>query len=336
MDCVNHSGVAAAAYCQNCGKPLCGACVRTAPGGQIQCEPCWTAWHSAQQPFQPPYGPGYGGGPSPAVAAALGFIPGVGAMYNGQFIKGLIHVFVFAVLVSTAGHYGIFGLFIAAWVIYQVFEAYHVAKARRDGQPLPDPLGLNEISNWVNPGGRAHHPPVNPVSAPPGAGPYQQAPYEQGPYQPGPYQAPSQPQPPYQEPQWQNPYQGPASGPGPYQAPYAGPAPGPGVPNPGFPNPGFPNPGFPNPGFPAMPPVPPPMYWKRREPVGAVILIALGVLFLLGRMDIFSGRLFEFSWPLLLIGLGVWLFVRRYQEASWMAHKDSQDNSQGNPQGGPK
>jgi hypothetical protein len=264
------------------------------------------------------------------VAAALGFIPGVGAMYNGQFIKGLIHVFVFAVLVSTAGHYGIFGLFIAAWVIYQVFEAYHVAKARRDGQPPPDPLGLNEISNWLNLSGRPPQPPTagmsaNPVNAPPGApaGPYQQGPNQQGPNQQAPYQAPAQP-PPNQEGQWQNPYQG--SAPEQYQAPYAGQAPGPGVPNPGYPNPGFP----------PMPPVPPPLRWKRREPIGAVVLIALGVLFLLGQLDIFSGRLLEMSWPLLLIGLGVWLAVRRYQDARWIAGRDSQDYSKGDSQGGPK
>jgi hypothetical protein len=42
-----------------------------------------------------------------------------------------------------------------------------------------------------------------------------------------------------------------------------------------------------------------------------VILIALGLLFLLDRLDIFSGRLLEFSWPVLLIGVGVWLIVRR-------------------------
>ena len=37
----------------------------------------------------------------------LGLIPGVGAMYNGQFFKGLIHVVVFAVLVyaCTAGRF---------------------------------------------------------------------------------------------------------------------------------------------------------------------------------------------------------------------------------------
>ena len=98
MDCVNHTGVNATAYCQSCGKALCAGCVRKAAGGQILCEPCWTAWHSYQQPFAAPTL----GSPSPAAAAVLGLIPGVGAMYNGQFIKGLVHVVIFAVLVSAA------------------------------------------------------------------------------------------------------------------------------------------------------------------------------------------------------------------------------------------
>jgi putative Mn2+ efflux pump MntP len=55
----------------------------------------------------------------------------------------------------------------------------------------------------------------------------------------------------------------------------------------------------------------PPLYWRRKEPIGAVVLVALGVLLLLNQFDIFNGRLLEFSWPLVLIGLGVWLIVRR-------------------------
>ena len=51
MDCVNHKDVAATAFCQNCGKPLCANCVRNAPGGQVLCEPCSTAWQAYQQPF---------------------------------------------------------------------------------------------------------------------------------------------------------------------------------------------------------------------------------------------------------------------------------------------
>jgi hypothetical protein len=60
-----------------------------------------------------------------------------------------------------------------------------------------------------------------------------------------------------------------------------------------------------------VPPIPPSCGWGRREPIGAIVLIGLGLLFLLGQMDFFHGRLFEFTWPLMLIGLGVWLMIRR-------------------------
>jgi len=68
---------------------------------------------------------------------------------------------------------------------------------------------------------------------------------------------------------------------------------------------------------PTVPPVPPvPLLpWRRKEPVGAIVLIALGVLFLLGQFDIFTDRMFEYAWPVLLIGLGVWLVVRRLGES---------------------
>src|SRR5208337_5011028 len=255
MDCVNHSGINAAAYCQSCGKALCADCVRNASGGQILCEPCLTAWQSYQQPFIPPRA----SGPNPTSAAVLGLIPGVGAMYNGQFVKGFIHVIIFVVLVSLTSYYPVFGFFIAAWIIYQAFEAYHVAKALRDGQPPPDPFGLNELGNLLNLGTRPRNP------GQPVAGQSAAAPPAEG-YQPSP----------------------------PYQAPFTPPPPG-SV-------------------DPAVPP-PPPMYWRRREPVGAIILIALGVLFLLGQLDVFRDRFFGLTWPLLLIALGVWLIIRRFEDS---------------------
>ena len=280
MDCVNHNGVTATAYCQNCGKALCSSCIRQVSPGQVLCEPCIQAWQAAPNPFAtPPMG-----GPNPSTAAVLGLIPGVGAMYNGQFFKGFIHVIIFAVLVSMSHPYPIFGLFIAAWVIYQSFEAFHTAKARRDGQPMPDPLGLNElIHNWLNLG-KAPFPgqPMNPNTAnpdftaqapgsyppPPPSGAWQTP--HSGAQQQGSYQQGAQ----YQQP--------------PYQVPY------PPVP-------------------PPIPPVPP-LHWRRREPIAAFILIGMGVLFLLGQLDIFSGRMMEFTWPLLLICLGAWLIIRRLKD----------------------
>jgi hypothetical protein len=288
MDCVNHAGKSAAAYCQSCGKALCVDCVAAgamnpAARGMILCPNCLTAWVAAN-PFVPPR-PGV---PNPSVAAVLGVLPGVGAMYNGQFVKGLIHVVIFAVLVSAAHVYGIFGLFIAAWIAYQSFEAYHTAKARRDGTPLPDPLGLNELGSVFNIGAAqpAQPNPNQTPGQPPAAAPAPDPAASQGPAS---QQAPFTP--PYQQP--------------PYQAPFGGPYTPPGA---GFPGPGIP----PVPPIPPIPPVPPPSCgWGRREPIGAIVLIVLGVLFALGQMDFFSARIFEFSWPLLLIGLGVWLIARR-------------------------
>ena len=254
MDCVNHSGNAATAYCQNCGKGLCASCVRNAAGGQILCEPCWTAWQTFQQPFVPPHQ----GGPNPSAAAVLGLIPGVGAMYNSQFLKGFIHVVVFAVLISITDYYPIFGLFIAAWIFYQSFEAYQTAKALRDGLPPPDPFGLNEVGHWLNLSTR----PRNPGQSAAGQAPAGSA--TEG-YQPPP----------------------------PYQAPFTPPAAG-----------------YLDPAAP-----PPPICWRRREPVGAIVLIALGLLFLLGQLDLFRDRFFGLTWPLLLIALGVWLIIRRIEDS---------------------
>ena len=279
MDCVNHAGKPAPAYCQNCGKPLCTDCITAgamhpASRGMILCSNCIEAWQTAHPFVAPPPGT-----PSPGLAAVIGLIPGVGAMYNGQFVKGLIHVVIFAVLISAAHLYGVFGVFIAAWIAYQSFEAYHTARARRDGSPLPDPLGLNELGNWFNPHGQVHGQvhgqpfAQTPPPGPPAAGAQQAG-----------YQPPFTPHSPPPDPR------------------YGGPV-----------NP--PVPGAVPPG--AIPPVPPPPPLHActgREPVGAIVLIVLGVLFLLGQLDIFSSWIFKYSWPVLLIGLGVWLIIRRMGE----------------------
>jgi TM2 domain-containing membrane protein YozV len=261
--------------------------VRNAPGGQVLCEPCFTAWQAYQQPFVPVSS----GMPNPAAAAVLGLIPGVGAMYNGQFFKGLIHVVIFAVLISMAHISGIFGIFIPAWILYQSFEAFHTARALRDGLPVPDPLGLNDIGNWLNLG---RHTPY------PGQPPAGQPPVNPGPYAGNPPGAVPPPPPPGA---WQPPYTG-GSYQNPFQAPYTPVQPGPMDPN-APPSPLPPDPSaYWGPGF-----------WQRGAPVGAIVLIALGTLFLLGQLDIFHGRLIEFSWPVFLIGLGVWLVIRRLGES---------------------
>jgi TM2 domain-containing membrane protein YozV len=76
----------------------------------------------------------------PVLALLLGLIPGVGAIYNGQYAKGLVHAIVFGLLVSVianghgnGGMDALVGIMIAAWVFYMAFEAYHTARKRRYG-----------------------------------------------------------------------------------------------------------------------------------------------------------------------------------------------------------
>jgi TM2 domain-containing membrane protein YozV len=290
MNCANHPDAPVSAYCQNCGKALCTNCVRSV-AGMIYCEQCLAARlgiGGAAAAAGAAGAPGAQGsipgvvapvGPNPGTAFALGFIPGVGAMYNGQFVKGMIHVLIFAILVAIAQHEGFFGIFVAAWVAYQVFDAYQTAKAKRMGLPLPDPFGLNELGAKIGVPGPLGGP--SSFGGPGGIG--------------GPAVSPPPPPgmgvPP------------PAAG---FVDPYAQPGAYPGVPP--MPPPGV-GPYAPPPFDPSMPP-------PRRQPVGAIILIGLGVLFLLNTLDVFHFNWFGKLWPLLIIAFGALLFVRRTREVA--------------------
>ncbi len=181
------SGDPVVAYCQQCGRALTSASQRRV-GTSTLCEPCaavrlaqpagWTPVNAGGAPSFPggAANAGASGEPNPALAGFLGMIPGVGAMYNGQYAKGVIHLIIFVVLVSLADNLNwVFWWFVWGWVFYQAFEAYHTALARRDGQPLPDPFGWNEVGerlgvdrNWPHfaPGSPPRRP-AAPVPAPP-------------------------------------------------------------------------------------------------------------------------------------------------------------------------
>jgi hypothetical protein len=157
MNCANHPSLPAVAYCRTCGKPLCGSCTREVQG-VIYCEQCLAErmGHPVASPpasgFVPsvPAPMAAGAGPHPAVAGILaGFFPfGVGAVYTGQYAKGLAHLVTFTLLVwgESIIHNGgldtILGLGIAFFYVYQIIDAVRSAHAVRMGQPAPDPFGL--------------------------------------------------------------------------------------------------------------------------------------------------------------------------------------------------
>ena len=197
MNCVNHSDAPAVAYCRTCGKALCNVCSRNV-GGVVYCETCLAEkMHGAATvgaPPRPPAGAVVPPQSRPVVAGLLGFIPGVGAMYNGQFMKGVIHALAFVVLIFLTDHVsGILGIFIGFFVFYMVFDAYKTAEAIQHGMPVPDPFGLESMFGpevnrtvWPQPG---YPPPAGGTAPMPGApawDPSQQAGYEA---QPQPYAA---------------------------------------------------------------------------------------------------------------------------------------------------
>jgi TM2 domain-containing membrane protein YozV len=241
MNCANHVDAPAVAFCRTCGKPLCSSCARDVRG-VIYCEECLASHLSGTMPppgtaAVPPGAQPETGGPSPGLAAWLGFIPGVGAMYNGEYAKGFVHVLIFATLIWMTAHVNdIFGLGIAAFVIYMPIEAYQTARARQMGLPPPDPFGFNHLFSAT--GAAPNRAPGVAASAAPVTGtPATAAPEGQS-----------------------------------VDAECCPPS---------------------------------------RVPVGAFILIGLGVLFLLNEMGVLNfDRLWRF-WPLVLIAVGVRVLMRR-------------------------
>ena len=334
----NQSGNTPAAFCQQCGRPLTPANARVV-GPSVFCEPCLAdrlGVPSATQPPPPGYAPVQNpaadpayqpqsvyppSAPNPGLATLLGFIPGVGAMYNEQYVKGIVHLIVFVVLIMLTEINGLFGLFIAGWEFYMAIEAHHTAKARRDGLPLPNPFGLNDIGerlgfgksqNWGQPGNpfaaateaaRAAAQQASAAAAEayatqphPDHAAAQQANY----FAQQAAQAANMPANPYPSPNWADTYAAP-------------------------PMPPTPIPTY-DPLHPTLIPPPAPLTPLSRFPTGAVWLIGLGCVFLLATTGIFQGIRGNTIVGLALMALGVWIFIRRMDETGPSLHDDGSPN----------
>jgi hypothetical protein len=242
MNCAKHTEVPATAFCRTCGKALCGECTRDVRG-VIYCEGCIADRLSGTLPSGTPVAVPVEN-VSPGLAALLGFIPGVGAVYNGQAGKGFLHLIAFVTLIAISNEVG--PITIPIWfffVGYMVVDAHKTAKARKYGQPLPDWFGLNNVF------GHSTQAAAPAAYVQPNATPYQAGVAAEG-----------QPSAVYYE---------------------------------------------------AEPPAPP---RGSSLPIGAMILIVLGFLFLLQNVGMFRFHWIGKLWPLILIAVGVNMFLRR---TSW-------------------
>lgn len=155
MTTANETPKPVTAYCRTCGKPLTEDTVRIAQG-TVFCEdhaPQETAGQAPPPPPGSPYGAATVANPgvSPGLAFLLGLIPGVGAIYNGQYAKGLVHVLILGLLISinssdaAGGLEPLFGMLTAVFWFYMAFEAYHTARKRMAGEPVDEFSSLIEL-----------------------------------------------------------------------------------------------------------------------------------------------------------------------------------------------
>jgi hypothetical protein len=146
MTCAVHTDREAIGYCRNCGKALCPECTREVRGA-LYCEDCLS--NLLAGPLSPANTDAAAAAHSdtnPALAATLGFIPGLGAVYNGEYVKALIQVLIFGGLIAgvssdmSSGYIAFLSIALGCFYCYMPIDAYRVAKARRSGQAEPEPL----------------------------------------------------------------------------------------------------------------------------------------------------------------------------------------------------
>jgi TM2 domain-containing membrane protein YozV len=137
--------------------------------GVIYCEQCLAERLKDVHPNVPPPVQGFVSstpiapmssvGPHPAVAGILsGFFPfGVGAVYTGQYAKGLAHLLIFVGLIwgLSSGHMGgfepVLGIAMGFFVVYQIIDSVRSANAIRLGQAPPDPFGFSRTFGISDP-----------------------------------------------------------------------------------------------------------------------------------------------------------------------------------------
>ncbi|MBI4902922.1 MAG: hypothetical protein HY820_04755 [Acidobacteria bacterium] len=129
------------AYCRACGKGLTSSEVRP-HGDTVYCEAHVPGTRQAAGSTTVPPVPPAASSASPGLAFLLGLIPGVGAIYNGQFAKAVVHLLITALVFSMAEHESgtqpLFGMLAPVWVFYMALEAAHTAKKKQLGEPLDE------------------------------------------------------------------------------------------------------------------------------------------------------------------------------------------------------
>lgn len=143
MKCTYHPSNLASARCSSCDRNLCPACDHRIKGYPY-CQDCIVAGvEMLRQRANGQAQPVYSAGKSPVLALLLGLIPGLGAAYNGQPVKALVH------FVVTAGLWTLADVFhstlevtcaLASFAVYvfSLYDAFRSAQRQRNGANLTE------------------------------------------------------------------------------------------------------------------------------------------------------------------------------------------------------
>ncbi|MGA2264183.1 MAG: DUF5668 domain-containing protein, partial [Acidobacteriota bacterium] len=130
-------------------KALCAECSHQIKG-KVYCQDCLvrgTEWAAAVKDLRIPTD-------APKRAAALSLIPGMGAVYNGEYQKALTQFAVFAALTVMSDNFnGVFGFGAFVFLIFTMFDSYRTAEAnlrkRMEQETVPQaPAKDKTVAAW--------------------------------------------------------------------------------------------------------------------------------------------------------------------------------------------
>lgn len=145
MNCAYHPINLANARCSSCARALCPACDHRIKGHPC-CQDCIVAGvdmlrrsaPAGRRPSAPPPDHQDKQDKWPGLATLLALVPGLGAAYNGQIIKALVHFAATVGLWQVADlfHSVLFGLGGLAFYLYSIYDAKRSAQRLRAGEDL--------------------------------------------------------------------------------------------------------------------------------------------------------------------------------------------------------
>lgn len=125
MKCSYHPEVDSQNVCTTCKKNLCTACTHTIKG-KAYCEDCLVhgaEWAHTIKDLRLPTD-------APKRAALCALIPGLGAVYNSEYMKAITYFAVWAALAALGTRVsGVFGFGAFVFLVFTMFDAYRSAEA---------------------------------------------------------------------------------------------------------------------------------------------------------------------------------------------------------------